>query len=105
MNIKIALFATIALLGCTTIQATGTNDVSQAITAAKAAQKKADALEGAWTTTDTLIKKAEQAAAKGDNKKALQLAKKAEHEAKLAQAQAEHEQKHWTPPPYLLPKK
>ncbi len=105
MNIKIALFSTIALLGCTTIQATGANDVTQAITEAKAAQKKADALEGGWVSTDKLIKKAEQAAAKGDNKKALQLAEKAKKEAKLAQAQAEHEQKHWTPPPYLLPKK
>ena len=82
----------------------GETDVQQAIAAAKAAQKKADALQGAWVSTDKLIAQAEKASAAGDGGTALELAKKAQKEAELAYVQADYERKHWSPPPYLLPK-
>jgi hypothetical protein len=75
-------------------------DAQKAIAAAKTAQKTANELQGAWVSTDALIKKADKAAAKGDNKTALELAGKAKREAGLAHAQAEHERQHWSPPPY-----
>ena len=82
----------------------GDTDVQQAIAAAKAAQKKADSLKGGWVTTDKLIKQAEKASAEGQKETALKLAKKAQKEAELAYAQADHERRHWSPPPYLSPK-
>jgi hypothetical protein len=85
------------------IHAGNETDVQKAITAAKAAQKKADDLQGGWVSTDALIKQAEKAAAKGDNKTAMELASKARREAELAHAQAEYERQHWSPPPYAQP--
>ena len=78
-------------------------DALNTIAAAKAAQKKADELQGAWVGTDKLIVQAEKAVKIGDNKKALELAAKARREAELAYAQAEHERRHWSPPPYARP--
>lgn len=85
------------------VYASSEADVQKAIAAAKAAQKKADNLQGGWRSTDALIKKAEKAAAKGDSKMALEIAGKARHEAELAHAQAEYERQHWSPPPYARP--
>lgn len=103
MKILLAIIATVALSVHTGVQA-GDTDVQQAIDAAKAAHKKADSLQGAWVTTDKLIKKSEEANAKGDKDKALELANKALKEAELAYAQADYELKNWSPPPYLIPK-
>ncbi len=75
-------------------------DAGKALKAAVAAQKKADGLEGGWRSTDKLIKKAKKALAKGDKATAMKLANKAKVEAELAYKQAEHERKHWSPPPY-----
>lgn len=85
------------------ICADSATDAQKAIAAAKAAQKEADALQGGWRSTESLIKKAEKTAAKGDHRKALALATKARREAGLARAQAEHERQHWSPPPYAQP--
>jgi hypothetical protein len=98
-----AIIAALALSVQTGAQA-GETDVQDTIAAAKAAQEKADSLQGAWVTTDKLIEQAEKASAEGNKEKALDLAKTAQREAELAYAQAEHERKHWSPPPYLLPK-
>jgi ribosomal protein S20 len=103
MKILVAIIATVVLSIHTGVQA-GDADVQQAIDAAKAAHKKADSLQGAWVTTDKLIKKSEEANAKGDKDKALKLANKALKEAELAYTQAEYELKNWSPPPYLIPK-
>ncbi len=75
-------------------------NAKQALETAVAAQKKADSLEGGWTSTDKLIKKAKAALAKGDKATALKLSKKAKVEAELAYKQAKHERDHWSPPPY-----
>jgi len=79
----------------------GTNgDVKMAIQEAKAAYKKADSIQGAWTNTPKLIKKAEKAATTGDKAKALEFAMKAKKEAELAYKQAIYERENWSPPPY-----
>lgn len=103
MKTLVSAIAILILSVSTGIQA-GEKDVRQAIAAAKAAQKKADSLQGGWVTTDKLIKQAEKASAASEKERALQLAEKARKEAELAYAQADHERKHWSPPPYLLPK-
>ncbi|MEN8108946.1 MAG: hypothetical protein ABFS22_13200 [Pseudomonadota bacterium] len=103
MKTLVAIIAIMVLSVHAGIQA-GETDVQQAIAAAKAAQKKADSLQGAWVTTDKLIEQAEKASAEGEKEKGLKLAKKARKEAELAYAQADHERKHWSPPSYLLPK-
>lgn len=103
MKTLVAIIAIVVLSVHAGVQAGETN-VQQDIAAAKAAQKKADSLQGAWVTTDKLIKQAEKASAEGEQGKALKLAKKARREAELAYAQADHEREHWSPPPYLLPK-
>lgn len=86
------------------VHASSEAEAQKAIAAAKAAQIKADALQGGWVTTDKLIKKAEKALTKGDSKKALMLARKAAREAEMARTQAAHEQKNWSLPPYARPK-
>jgi pyruvoyl-dependent arginine decarboxylase (PvlArgDC) len=103
MKTLLAIIAVVSLSVHTGLAA-GDTDVQEAIAAAKAAQKKADSLQGGWVTTDDLIKQAEEASAEGQKDTALKLARKAQKEAELAYAQAEHERKHWSPPPYLLPK-
>lgn len=97
-------FLGIIVLSLNTAVAAGNADVQAAIDTAKAVHKKAHSLQGGWVTTDKLIKKAEKASAGGQYEKALKLAKQAQIEAELAYAQAEHELKHWSPPPYLLSK-
>ncbi len=60
------------------------NAVSQAIAAAKAAIGKAKSLGWIWRDTEKFLKKAEAAAAKGEDDVALKLAKKAKDQAELA---------------------
>ena len=68
---------------------------------AKVTFKKADNLQGAWVTTEKLIKKAESALKKGDSKKALKLANKARTEANLSLTQAQDQLKNWSEPSYI----
>ncbi len=103
MKILVAIIAAMFLSFHAGVEA-GDADVREAIAAAKAAQKKADSLQGGWVTTEKLIKQAEKASSEGQKETALKLANKAQKEAELAYAQAERERKHWSPPPYLLPK-
>lgn len=103
MKNLMAIMAIVVLSVHVSTQA-GETEVQEAIAAAKAAQKMADSLQGAWVTTDKLIEQAEKANDEGEKERALKLANKAQREAELAYAQADHERKHWSPPPYLLPK-
>lgn len=64
--------------------ATKNDEVSQAIDAAKAAVATAKSLDWIWRDTEKFLKQAEAAAAKGENDKALKLAKKAKSQAELA---------------------
>ncbi len=61
---------------------------SDAITKAKAAQKKAASVNGEWRDTGKFIKNAEKAAKAGDFDKAVRLANKAANEGRLGYEQA-----------------
>lgn len=63
--------------------------------------KKAGKLQGAWVTTEKLIKNAEAALKKGNKVKALKLAKKARLEAGLSIKQSEDQIKNWAEPSYI----
>lgn len=63
-------------------------DVGQALSAARAALKEAEMSGFAWRDTGKLIKQAEEAAAAGDNKRALQLAQSAKLQSENAIKQA-----------------
>ena len=52
-------------------------------------------------STEDLIKKAEEALKKGDNKTATQLATKAREEAQASISQATDQLKNWSEPPYI----
>ena len=55
---------------------------------AKAAQKKANSVEGEWRDVGKFLKEAEQAAADGDFKKATKLAQRAKLQCELGYEQA-----------------
>lgn len=57
---------------------------TQAIAEAEAALREAKALNWIWRDTEKLLKKAKKAAEKGDNDKAIRLARKAKGQAELA---------------------
>lgn len=62
---------------------------ADAIADAKMSMKKVDEVGYLWRDTGKILKKAEAAAAKGDNDAAVKLARKAEEQAKDAYAQYE----------------
>lgn len=65
---------------------------TKAISDADAERKKAAKVGGEWRDTGKFLKQAEEAAKKGDFKKALKLAKKASSESKLGYEQAVSQQ-------------
>lgn len=97
---RIAKLFAVALLtaglttGCEMIKEPGPSpEAVSAISAAKAANKKAKAARYEWRDTGKFIKKAQAAADKGDNEKAIKLANKAKTQAELALKQAQLEAK------------
>lgn len=84
-----------------TLPALADNSAQAILNEAKAVFKQADELQGAWVTTEKLIKGAEEALKKGDTKAAMQLATKAKVEADMSLAQAKEQQKNWAEPPYI----
>jgi len=69
-------------------------EVNAAISAAEAAVKKADSIDGLWRDTSSkFLKDAQAAAAKGDDAKALKLAKKAKFQAEMGYQQAKSQEK------------
>ena len=85
MKLKI-LLATLALTLSSGAMANKTTD---AIDAAKKAKKAAAAVGFEWTSMGKLIKKAEAAAKKGKDKKAIKLANNVVSQSKAALKQAE----------------
>jgi hypothetical protein len=75
--------------------------LQQTIDKAKSTLNKAIAVQGGWMSTKKLITSAELSAAKGDKKKARQLAEKAQREAELSYQQALNQTTHWSEPDYL----
>jgi hypothetical protein len=68
-------------------------EVEAAIKEAEAAEKKAASEDGEWRDTSKLLKKAKAAAAKGDNKTALKLAKEAKFQGDMGVQQAKEQEK------------
>lgn len=64
---------------------------TDAITEAKAAIARANAVDWVWRDTEKMLKEAEAAAAKGDTQKANALANEARMQAELAMMQYNHE--------------
>ncbi len=98
MRILSCLAGALLLAGCATAQtnadavpATAKNQPIQspaeAIAAAKQANKKAASVDHEWRDTAKVIKKAETAAAEGDEKLALKLAEQAKLQAEQAYIQ------------------
>ncbi|MCI0506794.1 MAG: SoxXA-binding protein [Gammaproteobacteria bacterium] len=72
----------------------GSPEVEAAIKEAEAAIKKADSAGGEWRDTSSkILKDAKAAAAKGDNKTALKLAKEAKFEGEMGYQQAKEQEK------------
>ncbi len=63
--------------------------------AADAARKKAASMNYEWRDTGKILKKAKEAAAKGDYETAERLANKAEMHGKMAVAQAKEQEQLW----------
>ena len=77
------------------------NTAQQILNDAIVINKKADALQGAWISTQNLIKKAKVAITSKNNNEALKIAKKAKSEAQLSLQQAQEQLKNWAEPPYV----
>lgn len=92
----------ILLMPLLVVPATVTAETPEtALSEAKTLFKQASDLQGAWVSTEDLIKKAEEALKKGDNKTATQLATKAREEAQASISQATDQLKNWSEPPYI----
>ncbi len=82
---KLPILASALLLSVSvSVQATPADD---AIADAKISMKKVNKVGYLWRDTGKILKKAEAAANKGDNDKAVKLARQAEEQAKDAYAQ------------------
>ncbi|MDH5409473.1 MAG: hypothetical protein OEY00_12750 [Gammaproteobacteria bacterium] len=101
MKKYIHYIAIIGLLSVMVVPVQAAASASAVLAEAKQLFKKADKMQGAWVTTDKLIKKAEAAMKKGDKKAALKLATKAKQEAQLSITQAEEQLKNWSEPSYI----
>ena len=66
----------------------GDSEFAQMLEEARAAQKKANSVDGEWRDVAKFLKEAEAAAASGDLEKAKQLVQKARHQSELGYAQA-----------------
>lgn len=85
-QVAIAVVAASLMVGCAGMEkptkpAGPSAEVTQAIDAAKAAIAEAGSMDALWRDTESLLAKAEEAAAGGDNEGALKLAKEARDEA------------------------
>ena len=97
--ITIVVAAIFAVNGCSLFSSGGGGgssnpEVNAAISAAEAAVKKANSVDGLWRDTSSkFLKNAKAAAAKGDDATALKLAKKAKFEAEMGFKQAMSQEK------------
>jgi hypothetical protein len=88
----VALFTAGLTSGCAMFKEPGPSpEALNAIMAAKTANKKAKSVGYEWRDTGKFIKKAQAAADKGDNAKAIKLANKAKTQAELAVKQSKYE--------------
>ncbi len=92
----------VAVMGASLLVACAGNSVSAdeqsfnaSYEAADAARKKAASMNYEWRDTGKMLKKAKEAAGKGDYETAEKIAKKAEMQGKMAVAQAEEQEQAW----------
>ena len=92
----------VAVMGASLLVASAGNTVSAdeqsfnaSYEAADAARKKAASMNYEWRDTGKMLKKAKEAAAKGDYMTAEKLAKKAEMQGEMAVAQAKEQEQAW----------
>ena len=91
-GISVALLSGSLMAGCASMsKPEASPEAVKAISAAQAANKKAKASGFEWRDTGKFIKKADEAAKKGDNAKAIKLANKAKSQAELAVKQSNFE--------------
>ena len=90
----IALAGALGLAGChgdgvkSDAAAGGNAEYEAAVAAANAEIKKAKSMGGEWRDIGKFMKKADEAAKKGDMEEAMKLVKKATFQAKMGQEQA-----------------
>ena len=101
-KLSILILAGALATGCATISASEPTaaDAESAIAAAEAARKKAASVGGEWRDTGKMIKQAKAAVKKGDLKKAVKTARKAQRQGELGYEQAVS-QKELKMPSYL----
>ena len=91
---SVALLSLGLITGCaSTDEVSDSMSAEQAIANAKSANAEAKAANYEWRDTGKIIKKAEDALAKGDEAGAIKLANKAENQAHIAVKQAAYENK------------
>ena len=101
MKMKAVLMIIVGLMLAFSTMALAKENADKILSETKELYKQAVKLQGAWVTTDKLIKNAQKAIKEGDQVTALKLAKKAKVEALLSIEQAEHQAKHWAEPAYI----
>jgi len=87
MKAPILILSSVLLFGCAAEDTKPVDPAVSAISAAKAAHKSSVKKGFAWRDTGKLLKKAKKAHKKGDSKKAIKLANKAQKQAELAMKQ------------------
>jgi hypothetical protein len=91
----------VAVMGASLLVACAGNTVADeksfnaSYEAADAARKKAASMNYEWRDTGKMLKKAKEAAAKGDYATAEKLANKAQMQGKMAVTQAEEQEQAW----------
>lgn len=86
------ILLTTAMLATAPVVSAAAQDVQQALSGAEATISEARAKHWIWRDTEKLYEQAQQAAEKGENEKALELAKEAKSQAELALEQFQIEQ-------------
>ena len=87
--------ASLLVAGAGTPVSADENSFNAAYEAAQSARKKAASLSYEWRDTGKMLKKAKEAAGKGDYETAEKLAKKAEFQGEMAVAQANEQEQLW----------
>ncbi|MCE5394356.1 MAG: hypothetical protein JJ693_07195 [Acidithiobacillus sp.] len=92
-SLLVTILAAATLLSASQAMAANATDAQQAISAAKAAMAKAEAIHYQWLATPKLLKEAEEADKAGKYELAIDKAKQAEELANLSYAQGETQAK------------
>lgn len=98
---KMIFVVPMVLLLCNSAWAADKQQVGKVLDEAKTFFKEAVKLQGGWTSTQKMIKKADVLLAKGDVDKASKVATAAREQAKLSLERVKVNNANWAPPPYI----